>query len=126
LSIIKRHIPQDRNQVIVDLGCGSGAYLYFLRERGYTDLRGVDISTEQVDLAHKLGLMSVERNSIEAYAASLPNHSVDVILLMDVLEHMGRQEIFFLLDNVIRILKPGGRCLLHVPNAEGLFGMRVR
>ena len=27
---------------------------------------------------------------------------------------------------MFRILKPGGRCIAHVPNAEGLFGMRIR
>jgi 2-polyprenyl-3-methyl-5-hydroxy-6-metoxy-1,4-benzoquinol methylase len=52
--------------------------------------------------------------------------SVGVVLLMDVIEHLTRAELFDTLDEVFRILKPGGRCIAHVPNAEGLFGMRIR
>jgi cyclopropane fatty-acyl-phospholipid synthase-like methyltransferase len=45
---------------------------------------------------------------------------------MDVIEHLTRQELFDLLDSVYRVLAPGGVCLVHVPNAEGLYGMRIR
>ena len=34
--------------------------------------------------------------------------------------------MFEILDEVLRVLRPGGLCLAHVPNAEGIFGMRVR
>ena len=49
-----------------------------------------------------------------------------MVLLIDVIEHLTRQELFDTLEEVYRILKPGGRCIAHVPNAEGLYGMRIR
>lgn len=126
LSVIRHHFPSNRDTTILDLGCGSGAYLYFLKGLNYSDLSGVDVSIEQVALAHKLGLDTVICDSIESYLQSQPDSSIDVVLLMDVIEHMERQALFDLLDQVIRVLRPSGRCLLHIPNAEGIFGMRIR
>ncbi|MNC85900.1 hypothetical protein D3C83_15190 [compost metagenome] len=45
---------------------------------------------------------------------------------MDVLEHVTPAELLATLDGALRILRPGGCCLAHLPNAEGLFGMRIR
>ena len=50
----------------------------------------------------------------------------DPVLFGDVLEHLERQELFDLLDEVHRVLRPGGLCLIHVPNGEGIFGMEIR
>jgi len=46
--------------------------------------------------------------------------------MMDVLEHLEPQELFDTLEQIKRILNPGGSFIIHVPNAEGLFGMRIR
>ena len=45
---------------------------------------------------------------------------------MDILEHLDPPTALALLDDVHRVLKPGGRAIIHVPNAEGIFGMRIR
>jgi SAM-dependent methyltransferase len=125
-AIIRQHIPPDRNLTILDLGCGHGAFLYFLQKAGYHNVHGVDISTEQVALAHKLGITTVEQADINSHLASVDSQTVDLVLLMDVLEHLTRQELFDVLPEVFRILRSGGKCIAHVPNAEGLFGMRIR
>jgi len=49
----------DRSARILDLGCGHGAFIYFLREAGYTDVVGVDKSPEQVAEAKRLGIDGV-------------------------------------------------------------------
>lgn len=54
------------------------------------------------------------------------SESADVVSLFDVLEHLTRQEAFDLIAEVRRVLCPGGICIGHVPNAEGIFGARVR
>ncbi|MFB6216852.1 MAG: class I SAM-dependent methyltransferase, partial [Candidatus Aenigmatarchaeota archaeon] len=36
------------------------------------------------------------------------------------------EEIFRILEEVNRVLRGGGKCVIHVPNAQGIFGMRVR
>lgn len=125
-TVIGQHVPADRSLAILDLGCGSGIYLYFLQQAGYHHVYGVDISAEQVALAHALGITAVEQAEINSYLASVDSQTVDLVLLMDVLEHLTRQQLFDVLSEVFRILRSGGKCIAHVPNAEGIYGMRIR
>lgn len=125
-AMIAKHVPADRNIRVLDLACGYGAMLYFLKQAGYQNCQGVDISAEQADLAQTLGLTNVVCKPLGLALKDTPDASVDLILVIDVLEHLTRQEIFDTLDEVYRVLRPSGRCIAHVPNAEGLFGMRIR
>jgi len=45
---------------------------------------------------------------------------------MDILEHLEKGELLALLDQVYASLRSDGIVIIHVPNAEGLFGMRIR
>ena len=124
-KIIREHFPSDKNIQILDLGCGEGAFIYYLSQAGYNNVYGVDASAEQVALAHACGISQVEQLDINDYLSTAGDESADVVLLMDVLEHFQRQELFDILDEVLRILRPGGEIIAHVPNASGIFGMQV-
>ena len=125
-GVIRRFLPDRKGLRIVDLGCGHGDYVYHLAELGYKNVQGVDVSKDQVKLAHELGVENVVHGNILGYLQEQETGSIDVILLIDVLEHLSRQELFDVMDGVVRTLTSGGRCLVHVPNALGLFGERVR
>jgi hypothetical protein len=56
----------------------------------------------------------------------LDSDSIDAVLAIDILEHLENGELFEVVDEIFRVLKKGGSCVAHVPNAEGLYGMRVR
>lgn len=125
-SVIRRFFPADRASRILDVGCGHGALLYFLQEMGYRNSRGVDGSAEQVELARRLGVAGVEVGIGIDFLRRCNNGSADVVCIWDVLEHLTRQEAFDLVSEIRRVLSPGGVCIGHVPNAEGIFGSRVR
>ncbi len=93
---------------------------------GYTAIEGVDTSSEQIALARRLGIPQAELGDVGGFLACHERGSLDAVLLMDVIEHLAAQELFDLLDSVYRVLAPSGICLVHVPNAEGLYGMRIR
>ena len=123
---IARYVPPARNARIVDLGCGDGMLVHFLLDAGYTSVTGLDLSQQQVARANRMGLWQVRQGEIDSYLARTPAESVDVVLLVDVLEHLTRSELFNVLDGVFNLLSRHGTCVAHVPNAEGLYGMRVR
>lgn len=125
-AVIKKYIPREKNTRILDLGCGHGAFLYFLKQAAYYNIFGIDLSAEQVEFARNMGISDIEQCDIGSFLASAENNSADVILLVDIIEHLNRQELFNVLDDIFRVLSPKGRCIIHVPNAEGLFGMRIR
>jgi predicted TPR repeat methyltransferase len=123
-KLIKKFLQKKEQALIYDLGCGYGKYLYFLKERGFLNLKAVDISAQQVELAHKIGLQKeVEHGEIRDFLKRHPEPA-DVILLMDILEHLTKDELFDLLDVVMPKIKQGGLAIIHVPNGEGIFGSR--
>ena len=124
--LVRRHFPPDREARVLDLGCGWGALVAVAREHGYTRVSGVDRSPEQVEQARRFGIEGVREGDLLATVAELPDASLDVVLTLDVIEHLTRDEVFRLCDELHRALVPGGRWIVHVPNAESpLFG-RVR
>ncbi len=125
-QIISRHVPADRTSRIFDAGCGDGVVLYFLKKAGYTNIAGVDVSAEMVALAHSAGVAEVAQGEMLPALTSLPEGSLDVLFIMDVLEHLDRDELFNVCDASRRALKTGGRLIVHVPNAGGIFGSSIR
>lgn len=125
-QIIARHVPPDRAARIFDAGCGDGVVLYFLKKAGYANIAGVDVSAEMVALAHGAGLPEVFQGELLPALEALPQGSLDVLFIMDVLEHLEREELFAVCDAARRALKAGGRLILHVPNSTGIFGDVIR
>ena len=123
---IARYLPPNREARVVDLGCGDGLLVHFLLEAGYQQVSGVDLSPQQIARAHRMGLLQLRQGDIDGFLAALPPESVDVVLAIDIFEHLTRSELFRVLDAVFRVLSPNGVCVAHVPNAEGLYGLRVR
>lgn len=116
-------LPEDRRSAILDIGCGSGQFLYFLRTRGYTNARGIDLDGDQVEVARKLGLQASREYALEFIEAQAG--SFDVIAMLDILEHFTREELFPMLNAVAAKLAPGGRLIASVPNADSPAASRA-
>lgn len=125
-QLIARHFPADDNISVLDLGCGHGALLHFAREAGYCRLRGIDVSPQQVEVARHIGVEGVEQGDLMSTLQSLTPESQDMIVAFDVIEHFTKDELVVFVDAVHRVLKRGGRWLIHAPNAESPFGMAIR
>lgn len=124
--LVGRHFPADHDARIFDLGCGHGALLYVLRADGYRNATGVDSSPEQVAAARRLGIEGVSNGDLVQTLRDMPDVSLDVAVAFDVIEHFDKDELVPLVDDVHRVLRPGGVWIIHVPNGEGPFGARMR
>lgn len=124
--LIQRHFPKDKQAAIFELGCGHGALIHFARQAGYTNVRGVDGSPEQVAAARRLGIEGVAEGDVLKALAALPDGSQDCVVAFDIIEHFTKSEMIPLIDEVLRVLRPSGRLIVHVPNAESPFGARMR
>lgn len=125
-QLVSRHFPADREAAVLDIGCGYGALIYTARQLGYRNVRGVDDSPEQVEAARRLGINGVDKGDLRDALEAQADASLDVVVAFDVIEHFTREELLPLVDQVYRVLKPNGRWILHVPNAESPFGGRMR
>jgi SAM-dependent methyltransferase len=125
-QVIRRHFPRDLDAVVLELGCGHGAFLYAMHEAGYSRARGVDWSEEQVRAAQDLGIGGVAQGDVMAVLAVTDSDSLDVVVTFDLIEHLTKGELLPLVDHVHRVLRPSGRWIVHVPNGEAPFGARMR
>ena len=121
--LVRRHFPPDCEARVLDLGCGWGPLVAVARAEGYRRVAGVDRSPEQVAQAARLGVPGVREGELQATVDGLAPASLDVVLTLDVIEHLTREEVFRLCDGLFRALATGGRWIVHVPNGESpLFG----
>ena len=125
-KLIRQHFPHEQNAAILDLGCGHGTLIHLARQAGYRHLRGVDGSPEQVAAAKKLCIEGVEQGDIMETLSKEPAAALDCLIAFDLIEHFNLNELIALIDAVHRTLRPGGRWIIHTPNAESPFGMRMR
>jgi SAM-dependent methyltransferase len=124
--VIRTHFPADRDARILDLGCGHGTLIFLARQAGYRYAEGVDRSSEQVAEARRLGIDGVREGDLMETLAAMPDGSHQLIIAFDVIEHFTREELLPFIDEVHRALAPGGRWLIHTPNAESPFFGRIR
>jgi len=120
----KGWLPKNINAEVCDLACGSGRLLYYFKEKGYTNLSGVDLSLEQVTLARQVCPQIVHGNIVCFLNES--RGALDLITGMDIIEHLRKEEVLPFLDLCYSALKPGGRLILQSPNAESPWGSSLR
>jgi cyclopropane fatty-acyl-phospholipid synthase-like methyltransferase len=125
-NLIRKHFPLDKNAAVLELGCGHGALIYFAREAGYRNVIGVDRSPQQVAEARHLGIEGIKEGDLIETLKSYADNSIDVVIAFDVIEHFTKDELLPFVDQVNRVLRPGGKWIIHVPNGESPFGGRMR
>jgi len=127
LRRVIKFLPKDKEASILDLGCGHGSFLYVETQAGYSNIHSVDISADQVEAAKKLGLKNVRQKDLMLELREADDASYDIIVAIDVIEHMTKSELLDFVDDVFRVLKKGvGRLILHMPNASSPFAGRIR
>ena len=109
---------------VVDIGCGQGEMVRLLLADGYA-AEGVDVSPEQVAIAHVAGLELVREGDYHQVLAERTGQFAAVIAT-DVLEHLGKPEVLDTFDIVAQALIPGGIFIARVPNAASPFGGHIR
>lgn len=96
---------------ILDVGCGTGALLRYLKQHGYTNLEGLEVSSRAVQV---LGEHGIKMHHARLPDLPLPEKQFDVVIASQVLEHIIRRRKF--LNGLQRILKPTGALILFVPD----------
>jgi methionine biosynthesis protein MetW len=95
---------------VLDLGCGGGELLAWLRENKRVDARGVEISGEKVQKAIARGV-SVYQGDIDQGLADYPDAAFDFVILSQTL-----QEMRYPLRVLTQMLRVGHRAIVSFPN----------
>ncbi len=118
LPLIERVAAGLPDAPILDLGCGRGEWLELLRNEGRV-ATGVDSNGVFVEECRAFGL-AVEQADALKFLRSQPDDSYGAVSAMHVVEHLPFESLITLVDECLRVLRPGGLLILETPNPENL------
>lgn len=121
IKIIKKLIPNKRIKLL-DIGAGFGWIEETIKSRKGINLYANDISGESVKNLKKSFNGNFSKQSI--YKLNYKKDFFDVILLLEVLEHIPPSKTFGVLKSIHTILKTEGVFIVSVPMNEGLENIK--
>lgn len=118
---------------ILDVGCGQGMYvLTFLKMRAKS-VAGIDISENYIKIAKgyvRENGYTADLRVADCTKMPFEDSSFDKVFSGDVFEHITKEQKASCLEEIYRVLRPGGVCTIKTPNLKyqkmTLFLRRVR
>ncbi len=111
---VERFMGEVSGKDVLDLGCGVGFFGGLARKRGGRVV-GLDFSEAA------LGIAQTQQEGIpfvrgDATKVPFPDASFDVVLLNDIIEHLAEAPGRRMIEEVFRVLRPGGRLVVDTDN----------
>jgi 2-polyprenyl-3-methyl-5-hydroxy-6-metoxy-1,4-benzoquinol methylase len=119
LPILKEANLGSKKMPVLDVGCGRGEWLELLKEQNL-QAQGVDVNRVLAENCREQGLDVIERDVI-VYLRSLPDASLGAVTGFHIIEHLPFEVVVNLIDEIVRVLKPGGVAILETPNPENVL-----
>lgn len=109
---------------VLDIGCGRGEFSWFCARR-QAHAWGMDYSPASMEIASRLMNQAVSAGLsmqlVQASAGVLPlaENTFDRAFMLDIIEHLTPLQLQATLEEVHRLLHPGGRLVIHtMPNLD--------
>ena len=100
----------EKNTRVLDVGCGDGTLMQFLKDNKEIDVRGIEISQNNVQKCIEKGLTVIEGDA-EKDLAQFPDSSFDFVILSQTLQ------AFLDPEKVIsELLRVGKKAIVTIPN----------
>lgn len=109
-------------KLLVDIGCSWGRWSIAAARAGFAPV-GTDVHVDALAGAARVSRqLGARADFICCDAEVLPfqSSSVDFVFSYSVLQHLDKSKVHRILQEISRILQPGGVCLIQLPNAFGL------
>ena len=121
-SIFRAYFNQLDLTSIVELGCGHGRHIaQFIERAGALTL--VDINEANIDICRS---RFIEHNNIRFLTTTggdlrgIEDSSQSALFSYDAMVHFEAIDVISYLDEISRVLRPGGRALLHYSNCDDM------
>ena len=116
----KAYLPLvPREGPVLDLGCGRGEWLELLHEAGIP-ARGVDANRLLVAECRDRFLDAEQSDALD-YLARTPDGSMAAVTVLRLVEQLPFPRLVRLVDEVARVLRPGGTAIFETPNPDNLL-----
>ena len=116
---LANYLPVDREARILDIGCGWGQFLSWLKQKNYRHLEGIDMGSDQVVHCRSLGLNASQASDSVLYLRERVE-TYDLVTLHHVIEHVPPTNGLELLRAMRDSLRPGGMAIVQTPNMSAV------
>lgn len=118
-------------EVVVDIGAGRGELLAVALEEGASRAVGLEYASAAVRLARQTleTRGTGTRASVlmaDARAIPIRDTFADLVTMLDVVEHLAPAELAVTLTEALRILRPGGRIVIHTTPSRTIYSFTYR
>jgi len=115
LTMLQPYLSPDAS--VLEVGCGIGRIMYHVAPH-CREMHGVDISAEMLKLAAKnlAHVPNVKLHLGSGYDLPLPADEFDFVYSCRVFQHVPKNVVLNYLKEVHRVLKPGKKFALQIPN----------
>lgn len=114
-EVFEKYVEKDSR--ILDIGCGDGAFLRYLKERGYNNIYGIDPSGESIRCLAENGISGEIGNIFGEVPYKLKNQ-YDVVTCTAVLEHICELKLA-LAQMELYLSQSRAKIFIEVPAVEG-------
>jgi 2-polyprenyl-3-methyl-5-hydroxy-6-metoxy-1,4-benzoquinol methylase len=120
-----KHLPADRSSRILEVGSGFGQFLSFAQSVGFTNVLGIDLSSENVKYCRSHGLEVKLADVVEFLRDT--DETFQAIVMNDVIEHLKEEQLWEFLRLAKERLAPGGALIIKTYNlANPIMGLHSR
>jgi SAM-dependent methyltransferase len=102
---------------VLEIGYGNGIFLGYARSQGWR-VTGTELQPELIKIADAAGFDARPAEDLDA----LPDGEYDLIVALDVFEHIPPDQSIEFLRGLAQKLSAGGRIVLRFPNADSWIG----
>lgn len=128
---VLRRVGFRAGELVVDIGTGRGELLAVAVEQGASWAIGLEYAEAAIGLASR----TIEKHGVggtasvlvaDARAIPVASESADVVTMIDVVEHLAPDELSLTLREAHRILRPGGRIIIHTMPTHTIYSVTYR
>lgn len=123
--VLLPELARYRQPVVYEAATGPGILQSWLASEGFHEVHGSDFSKAEADLAKETNPRIEHADSL-VHLASFPDDHFDVVVALDFLEHLQREDFRKWLSISHAKLKPGGVLVMRGPNGDSpLVGLNL-
>jgi SAM-dependent methyltransferase len=118
-------LPDGRGRALLDLGCNWGRWTVAAARAGWRPT-GVDRAKKAIGAARRVAeqlRIDVEYVVGDARALPFEDDRFDAVFSYSVLQHLSKADVRTVVDEIGRVLRPGGSVWIEMPNARGLLNL---
>lgn len=120
-------LPEDSDGRVLDVGCGDGKFLEWVRSKGYTEVDGCEVSERRVSQARARldGQATVFNVDGLAHLEDCEDGVYECILLHAVIEHLEKEYVERLLETAREKLSDDGVLVILTGNLANPFANSI-